>query len=357
MHFEFHYDRSSDRDVLQLTSARVIKCHKALELDEKLLHDLIVLPPVLTELHLYTDRIYSLSYRPNDGVNFESFFLFILCQHQLRRRRQSDYGLCNLAIFLNGIQISKQEETIKAHHFFDSLLNLHFQNRELLSTGAFPQVQQIDYQLMTQMTSHSFEYFYNFGQRYPNVSSISLFAPNRSVHPFEFYCFLKNCRGILELNILFASEFDQQFYDQLSMLPSLRSSLVVFRLKDKVQFKANRLKVFDFVANFDYLSVFESNQLNRAKVLQLLVLLEMKRSKYPAKFIFHFELNGKNELTIFKNTAKEYHVRIDDRANNDRVLFKNFTLSDILELLSLKDLKMILAHYLDHEDVLKSIRI
>lgn len=312
---------------------------------------------MLTELHLYTDRIYSLSYQPDNSVNFESFFLFLLCQHQLRRRRQSDYGLGDLTIFLNGIQINKEEKMIKAHNFFDSLLNLHFRYRELLSVGGSPQIQLIDYQLLTQMTSQSFEYSFYFGRRYPNVCSITLFAPDRSVHPYEFYCFLKNCRGILELNILFASEFDQQLYDELGLLPNLRSSLVVLRLKDKVQFKESRLKSFDFVANFDFLSVFESNQLNRTRVLQLLVLLEMKQSKFPAKFTFQFDFNGKRELIIFKNSPNEYHVQIDDQVDNDRVQFKYFSLLHLLELLSLNDLKMAFSHYLDYEEVLKSVII
>ena len=216
MYFEFDLDHSvrtlaKKVDALCLTNARAIKCNRALELSKETLHDLIAIPPKLSQLHLNTVPFCDLSFRQRFSTEFETLYYFLLCHQEHRLSKQDDeYDYCDQKIFLNGIRLYSpshpEGKRLGYYNFFDALISVHYRNRDRLFGGGFPEIQRIDYQTFVQLTSQSFEFPFTFAGRYANVCVVTMNSPNDSVHPYEFYYFLRKCRGILELNILYASE-------------------------------------------------------------------------------------------------------------------------------------------------------
>lgn len=359
VYFEFDLDRSittlgQNQDILRLTNARVIKCNRALDLTKESVRDLILIPPQLSQLHLNTQRLTDLNTAHTCSLNFEQMFYFLISHHNLRQTKRAD-GYCELQIFLNGVQM-KEGRGFQDYDFFGPLVNVHFRNRELLSIDGFPDAEQLEYQLLSDLTAREdFNFQFTFTRRYPNVCAVTLHFPEDTVNPYVFYHFLAACRRILELEILYAFTFDQELYDEISLLASLRNSLLKFKLIDKVHVKNNKLKSLDFIANFDFLRRFYCNQLNRARVIKLLLLLEMRASRCPATFIFEFDFTGRLEMTIVKKRGKEYDLQLVDYVEKTPFTVVNLSLSQLLETFSQKAFQDVLPHFLDFEDTLRTV--
>ena len=198
-----------------------------------------------------------------------------------------------LAIYFHEVGLDLGRLQFDDYHFDQTLVQMHSHNRVTNQLNLLPCVSTstCDYiKVLAYFEPGIDDRFQHFAELYPNVRQVSITPIHWDereglrplIKPDEVRSFLASCRSCMSLNFTYTGLLPD-FFSQLHTIPScsLVNSISIFESdRDLTQ----RIDL-NFLTNFEFLQLFETNTVTREQMLQLLTSI----TRQGQNLIFYFQ--------------------------------------------------------------------